>query len=1072
MRRLLLIFLSVPALAAAQRMSHQVAASIHDALRFPAEYAAAAETVHVLAVMVQFQKDTDPSTTGDGTFVLSAGPADTTLDAPPHDVRSFRSHLLFLENYYRRVSKGKLLVRWTLLDSVVTLGAQMASYAPPFAGSNARVADLARDSWHAVDSLHLVADFRGFDCFVVFHAGAGHDVDLVSQLGFDPTPKDIPSLYFGLNGFRGFYGPAFQGIPVQGGAYLIRNTIVVPETESRLLPGVTGDVLLELGTNGLLCASLGNFLGLPDLFNTVSGASGIGRFGLMDGQAIFSFSGAFPPEPSAWEKYWLGWIQPIDTWVGEPALTLPAVALADSVYRVPISGQEYFLLENRSRDPLRTGVTVTTSLNGTTRQQTFTRDVTGFGAYDIAGLAGVVTDVTVPDWSLPGATDPDGTFYDGGLLIWHIDESVITNGLATNSVNANPAHRGVSVIEADGSQDIGQSYGLLSPGSGSEQGTPLDFWFQGNIAPLYKNLFSPSTIPDSRSYLGANTHITIGPFSARGPRMSVTVQQGDADVAPLPGFPKRLGQKLSERGLIFGPVFGSAANGPALFVSTRGPHLPQGQVSDSAFSQPGRLFAWNVSGGRIFPSGAFTGLFAQLEGSQEFTAGPAVADMNGDGAPEVVLPMMDAGARTYALAVYDTRDKAPADGLADQLFSIPMPGPVTVPPVYGDSLLLAGDAGGRVLIIGRTGGVVDSVMASRDTAGTAGISKLQQAGGFLITAVDGTVTAIVREPNGAHLGADRVLRIGHPIAGAGVTALAGQVPLTAIATSDGYLYLLDNTLAVQPGFPVNTGGTIQSPPAWADIDGDGVRDIVVASGQKLAVYNRRGVLLDGFPVTVRANEPITSSPVVGDIDGDGLPDIAVATGDGVVAAVDRHGSMLRGFPLAAGRGQQTLALFDDNPIRDFGPFSFPTGLAVASSEEGDVSAWSTGPATFVHPVRPWPLYLHDAAHSGIDAAPLGNGPPLSTSFFPKDRAYNWPNPVYNGKTFIRYYVGDNASVKVRIFDIAGDLVAELNGQGVGGLDNEIAWDVSSVQSGVYLARIEATGGSATAVQIVKIAVVK
>ena len=263
-----------------------------------------------------------------------------------------------------------------------------------------------------------------------WHAGTGRDIDLVSLLGYDPTPYDIPSLYIGLNGLQSYYGSNYQGIPVNGGAFFITNSIVIPELESRFLPTATGTSLLELDINGLLCASVGNYLGLPDLFDTNTGRSGIGRFGLMDGQAIFSFKGVFPPEPSAWERYWLGWIEPITLQAGVDTISLPAISLPspDTVYRVPISGQEYFLIENRNRKAQRpNSQRVTSTFRGATRVQSFSVDVTGFNAFEIDSLAGVVTDVSELDWSLPGGFD--GTnFFDGGILIWHIDEGLLHRG--------------------------------------------------------------------------------------------------------------------------------------------------------------------------------------------------------------------------------------------------------------------------------------------------------------------------------------------------------------------------------------------------------------------------------------------------------------------------------------------------------------------------------------------------------------------------------------------------------------------------------------------------------------------
>ena len=63
-------------------------------------------------------------------------------------------------------------------------------------------------------------------------------------------------------------------------------------------------------------------------------------------------------------------------------------------------------------------------------------------------------------------------------------------------------------------------------------------------------------------------------------------------------------------------------------------------------------------------------------------------------------------------------------------------------------------------------------------------------------------------------------------------------------------------------------------------------------------------------------------------------------------------------------------------------------------------------------------------------------------------------------------------MNITVYDFAGDKVTEFPGPGIGGMDNEAAWDVSAVQSGVYYARIEARGASETGVAIVTVAVVK
>lgn len=119
----------------------------------------------------------------------------------------------------------------------------------------------------------------------------------------------------------------------------------------------------------------------------------------------------------------------------------------------------------------------------------------------------------------------------------------------------------------------------------------------------------------------------------------------------------------------------------------------------------------------------------------------------------------------------------------------------------------------------------------------------------------------------------------------------------------------------------------------------------------------------------------------------------------------------------------------------------------------------------------WTQYLRDSRHSNYDGTAGGNTP-ASTEFLPKSRVYNWPNPAYGSTTQIRYYTPEDATISIKIFDLAGVKIAELNAQSRGGLDGEVPWDVSKVQSGVYLARVEATGSSRSEVAVIKIAIVK
>jgi len=1061
----LLLLLAFAGTVDAQQLSHPVMLSRDDAFLSPRPALVQPDTIKVLAVMAQFQSDNDSRTSGDGRFDLSIAPTNT-IDPPPRNRPYFEDHLLFLENYYRKSSKGLVTINATVIDSMFTLPTMMATYSPPRGGSDSAVANLARDTWQLVNASGLVSDFSSYDCFVVFHAGVGRDVDLSSSLGFDPTPFDIPSLFIGLDAFRKFYGQFYQGIPVNGG--FITNSIILPETESRLVPGIGGDVLLELGTNGLLCASVGSYLGLPDLFNTSNGRTAIGRFGLMDGQSIFSFSGLFPPEPSAWEKYYLGWVTPQEITARDSVISLPAVGSSspNRIFRIPISGSEYYLVENRNRDPEGNGQRVITRTGGAQIEYIFAKDTTGFNAFDISALAGNIIDVEDLDWSLPGGVGTNGEFFDGGALIWHIDESVIAANFATNTVNANPDRRGIDLEEADGSQDIGQEYGFLSPGSGSEDGTPIDFWYANNESPAFRNVFNASSHPNSLSNNLANSHIAISDFSTRGPAMTARVKVGDAQVEFLSGFPKNLGEKLT---------FPSVKTGgnTQIVISTTGEPVPalSRRPSFSSSSVAGKLYAWNSTGEPSVPGSLIGGLFAQTHflptGRAPFSQGLALTDANRDGILDVVacLGQQDVFGSSPGGIMAFPMEIMPPGGFSLPLFTTLVNVAATTPPVVVDSLVVFGTNVGVLYTLRANGSIRDSLLVS--SSGIRGVSLLP-GDQILTTSVDGMVAVLSYQPGLSRIASRNV---GSEIVGPAASAVfqsSGAV-LSTFVTRDGRLFLVDNTLNVIPGFPVTVSGEVLVSPAIGDINRDGSKDIVVFSGSSVNVYNRTGASLDNFPITVVSSTPLTAPPVIADIDGDGDFDIVGATRDGLVVAYDKNGKQPAGFPLQAGVGMQSIAVVD---VPTASLSATGIGLVVSSTDDGGVSGWMTGlisgPLQFT---KPWPQYQYDAGNTGLDMFPP-SGNSLSAAFFPPNRAYNWPNPVYDGRTYIRYYVSEDASVSIKIYDLVGDLVDELNTHGTGGLDNEVVWTTGNVESGVYFARIEAQGAGKNGIAIIKVAVVK
>lgn len=96
------------------------------------------------------------------------------------------------------------------------------------------------------------------------------------------------------------------------------------------------------------------------------------------------------------------------------------------------------------------------------------------------------------------------------------------------------------------------------------------------------------------------------------------------------------------------------------------------------------------------------------------------------------------------------------------------------------------------------------------------------------------------------------------------------------------------------GWPVKTGADSDTAPLVADLDGDGVPEVVMAS-DRIYILKGDGSNMPGWP---REN-PIgwdTSTFTAGDLDGDGIPDL-VANNATAIYAWKSNGSLMPGFPI-------------------------------------------------------------------------------------------------------------------------------------------------------------------------------
>jgi subtilisin family serine protease len=370
--------------------------------------------------------------------------------------------------------------------------------------------------------------------------------------------------------------------------------------------------------------------------------------------------------------------------------------------------------------------------------------------------------------------------------------------------------------------------------------------------------------------------------------------------------------------------------------------------------------------------------------------------------------------------------------------------------------------------------------------------------------------------------------------GAGTTPAAigdvdgdGQKDIV-VATDAGptNLYVISATGVVKPGWPrainptLPSNYTASSYPALGDLDGDGKLEVVIGStdGQVYALrYD--GSNLAGWPRATKAAR--VNSPAVGDIDGDGLPEVVAGNYYVIEGGVYSNylfawhgdGTPLAGWPVKYdktisstyfGFGAPALVDLDQDGRADVlvssdananTPFAlnayksdgtkvagFPkatlsigadsTNTAAVADLDGDgalelawidsrfnIFVWDLPTPTGV--VAPWPQFQHDERHTGLSLRTPEVIPPTVAITTPADGA------SVAGAVNVSVQAADNVGVaRVELYQ-NGALAGTLNAS-----PYNFSWDTRSAPDGFYTltakAYDEAGNAATSAPAIIKV----
>jgi len=283
-----------------------------------------------------------------------------------------------------------------------------------------------------------------------------------------------------------------------------------------------------------------------------------------------------------------------------------------------------------------------------------------------------------------------------------------------------------------------------------------------------------------------------------------------------------------------------------------------------------------------------------------------------------------------------------------------------------------------------------------------------------------------------------------------------QKELFLFSATDSLRAILDDDGGIgvyKPGYHLNEHMDIQFISLAAiDLNLDGNPDILaIDDSGELYAFDKNLILMNGFTIEGSYKSPILSADVV----GDNHPEIAVESknGDRIV--------ILNYF----GETLYEIAKSQTDEIQYFGNMNDYSYLATS------FNLWKFDEAT--DPMgNEWSHQNGNPYQSRTLALEYSVTESDHTQLLVSDRCYAYPNPARNGLVTLRIQTEFAESIEVKIYDLAGYYVDTFNiDPAIQAMPNEIVWNVSNVESGVYFANVTANSGEKTETKIIKIAVI-
>lgn len=1022
-----------------------------------------------------------------GSQVIPEGDGFGTPVFEAHDASYFDLQMQRVDDYFRSVSFGRFDLRWDVHPEIVNLPEAMGYYGEDDS-SSVRAVRMAQQVIRAIDD---DVDFSGYDTVLIIHAGAGQETDINGD-----SRAQIFSNYLDVRDFERAVEAEYLAEPfIETGERQVEHVLILPESQAQDPP--TGNGLAGFfDVRGVFAFELGLRMGMISLADFTPGnfpdSQGIGNFGLM-GYGLFTGLGTVPSAPSAVNRMFMGWIDPVEV-TADADLRIGAMgpdgeAVSDTLLvRVPITDREYWLVEYRLQDPngdlfyTFPGKAVADGGNGNSLPDYFDADsTTGDGVPTSPYDAAVDTweDELGAEWdwfmSENGLRTPDGCQRAGGsgLYIWHVDERVIQDALlaGTNTINGDATRKGVDLEEADGLQDLDSLRGgpyLLGSDDDSWRG-------EGNT------VFGPATRPGTTSNDGFETGIRFseiskvvrdtfppqefppgsGNFFCTGfdyaPAMTFRVEFGVDEASPVESGRIRMTD--------MGPLFDLRAGD---FFGPGGTGAPDGADELIAVADAGRVLIWQDG---TTPFNGTDAIFHQAADGE--IAGPAALLTEGEDPPLLIVtsagePPLEVLTPTGPLSVDDMTD----DGVGEPItgFANETTGDF---PLGGGYWLRSRDGQFTVERFSRDVGAPRIItLYTIDDRLDAAI--LHPSNGWPVTvAVDSTGTATLNVYR-TSLGIERSLSFDEGIVTDSLTPLSfGSAGLgMSIGWVDGggrvHVTALEADQAARDRSSLETGLPASTLIAAPVRDGGGGSVIAISLGDGLHVYDTNLRSLPGFPYRVPRGGvdgvvgQRAAAPILVDLTGDGQVEVIWHEPAGTVHAVDLQGRALDGWPVAGPAepiSSPLVADLDGDGDLDLAVAGrFENVIAVDSADRDFERRVSAEIRIFdlQVPASAYAPYAQGGGDARNRAAGVIGDQGRAVGSDPGLVVY--PNPTVDGRARVRVRVREAGRFTLTVYTLEGQEVLSVGPVAVPAgafFEEEIA--LGDVASGMYLCRVSGDG---------------